>query len=95
MFCNIEHTMNTATEYTRLNITLPNDIAEYVRRNTSNISRYISEAISERVAREKRENALKAILSGPPSFTDIDDGAAYVRALREADKERDKRLGLL
>jgi hypothetical protein len=87
--------MNIATGYTRLNITLPKDITEYMRRNTKNISRYISEAVSARMEREKREDAMKAILSGPPTFTDIDDSAAYVRALREEDKERDKRLGLL
>jgi hypothetical protein len=87
--------MNTATEYIRLNITLPSDVAEYVRKNTANISKYIAEALNERIAREKRENAVKAILSGPPTFTDIKDSAAYVRALREEDKKRDERLGLL
>jgi hypothetical protein len=87
--------MNTATGYTRVNITLPTDIATYVRRNTANISKYISEAISERMARERREHALKTILSGSPTFTDITDSSAYVRALREEDKARDHRLGLL
>jgi len=87
--------MNTVTEYARLNITLPKDIAEYVRKNTSNISKYIADAIGERITREKRETALKEILSGPPTFTDIEDSTAYVRALREEDKQRDKRLGLL
>jgi hypothetical protein len=87
--------MNTATGYARLNITLPKNMAEYMRRNTKNISKYVSEAVSVRMEREKREDAMKAILSGPPTFTDIDDSAVYVRALREEDKERDKRLGLL
>jgi hypothetical protein len=87
--------MNTATGYIRLNITLPKDVADYVRQNTANISKYISEAISERMVRERREKAMKAILSGPPTFTDIDDSTNYVRALREEDKERDRRLGLL
>lgn len=95
VFCSINTTMNTATGYTRLNITLPKDIAEYVRENTTNISQYISEALRERVARECREEALQAILSGPPTFTHIDDSTAYVRSLREEDKARDKRLGLL
>ena len=87
--------MNTTTGYTRLNITLPKDVAEYVRSNTKNISKYISEAISERVAREERQRAIHDILSEPPSFTDIDDSAVYVRELRAVDKERDKRLGLI
>lgn len=87
--------MNTATNYARVNITLPKDIADYVRKNTENISKYIADALNERIAREKRENAVTAILSGPPSFTDIDDSTAYVRELREEDKKRDERLGLL
>lgn len=95
VFCSINTIMNTATGYARLNITLPRDIAEYVRQNTTNISQYISEALRERVARERRERAFQAILSGPPSFTHIDDSTAYVRSLREEDKARDKRLGLL
>ena len=87
--------MNTATRYARLNITLPKDVAEYVRSNAENMSKYIAEALHERIARERREKAVKAILAGPPSFTDIDDSTAYVRGLREEDKARDKRLGLL
>jgi post-segregation antitoxin (ccd killing protein) len=43
--------MNTATGYARLNITLPKDVAEYVRSNTANISKYIAEAVNERIAR--------------------------------------------
>lgn len=95
VFCSINTTMNTVTGYTRLNITLPKDIAEYMRQNTTNISQYISEALRERVARERREQALQEILSGPPTFTHIEDSTAYVRSLREEDKARDKRLGLL
>lgn len=94
-FCSISSIMNTATEYKRLNITLPKDIAEYVQKNTENISKYIADALNERIAREKREHAMKVILSGPPTFTDIGDSTAYVRALREEDKKRDERLGLL
>lgn len=86
--------MNTTTGYARLNITLPKDIADYVRKNTSNISKYISETISDRIARERREKAFKEILAGPPSFTDVEDSIEYVRILRAGDEERMKRLGL-
>lgn len=86
--------MNTATEYVRLNITLPKDIAEYVRHNTANISKYIADTIKERRAKERREKAFKEILAGPPSFTEIEDSAEYVRAVRAGDEERLKRLGL-
>lgn len=39
--------------------------------------------------KEEQERALQEILAGPPTFTDITDSVAYVRALREADKELD------
>ena len=50
--------MNTATGYTRVNLTISKDIIEYLKHNTENMSKYISEAVRERIAREKREKAL-------------------------------------
>jgi post-segregation antitoxin (ccd killing protein) len=87
--------MNTATGYTRVNLTIPKDIIEYLKRHTANMSRYISEAVRERIAREKREKALREILAAKPTFTDVRDGTTFVRELRSVDKKRDKRLGLL
>lgn len=87
--------MNTATGYTRINLTIPKDILSYLKHNSDNMSKYISEAVRERIAREKREKALKEILAAAPTFTDVKDGTTYVRELREVDKKRDKRLGLI
>jgi len=87
--------MNTAAGYTRVNLTIPKDIIEYLKRHTENMSSYISEAVRERIAREKREKALREILAAHPTFTDVKDGTAFVRELRSVDKKRDKRLGLL
>ena len=87
--------MNTATGYTRVNLTISKDIIEYLKHNTENMSKYISEAVRERIAREKREQALSEILTGKPTFTDVKDGTTYVRELRSIDKKRDKRLGLI
>jgi hypothetical protein len=92
--CNISNTMNTVTGYTRLNITVPKNIVEYVRQNTSDVNKYISEAISERIANERREKAFEEILAGPPSFTEVGDSAKYMRKLRMGDEERMKRLDL-
>ena len=86
--------MNTATGYTRVNLTISKDIFEYLKHNTENMSKYISEAVRERITRERREKALKEIFSAEPTFTDVKDGATYVRTLRLTDKKRDKRLGL-
>jgi post-segregation antitoxin (ccd killing protein) len=95
VFCSISTTMNTATGYARLNITLPKDVAEYVRKNTANISKYISETIRERMTRERRLRAMKALQQLPPAFPDIKDATTYVRELRAEDTKRDKRLGLV
>jgi len=87
--------MNTATGYTRVNLTIPKDIIAHLKRHTGNMSKYVSEAVRERIAREKREKALREILAAKPTFTHVKDGTSYVRELRAADKKRDSRLGLL
>lgn len=87
--------MNTVTGYTRINLTIPKDILSYIKHNTGNMSKYISETLRERIAQEKREKALREILDAKPTFTDVKDGAAYVRELRSVDTKRDKRLGFL
>ncbi len=79
--------MNTATGYTRVNLTISKDIFEYLKHNTENMSKYISEAVRERITRERREKALKEILSAEPTFTDVKDGTTYVRTLRLTDKK--------
>lgn len=87
--------MNTFIGYTRINITIPKDIIAYLKHNTENMSKYISEAIRERIAREKKEKALKEILDAKPTFEDVKDGTTYVHTLRSVDKKRDERLGLI
>ena len=87
--------MNTATSYTRINLTIPKEIVEHLKRHTENMSKYISEAVRARIARETREQALQEILAAKPTFTRVKDGTTYVRQLRAVDKKRDERLGLL
>ncbi len=69
--------MNTATGYTRVNLTIPKDIIAYLKRHTANMSSYISEAVRERIAREKREKALREILAAKATFTHVKDGTTY------------------
>ena len=59
------------------------------------MSKYISEAIAERIARERKETALKEILASQPTFEDVKDGTTYIHELRSIDKKRDERLGLI
>jgi post-segregation antitoxin (ccd killing protein) len=87
--------MHTATRYTRVNLTIPKDLIDYLKRHSDNMSRYISEAVRERIAREKREKALREILDAKPTFSDVPDGASFVRGVRSEDKKRDERLGLV
>jgi post-segregation antitoxin (ccd killing protein) len=87
--------MNTGSTYTRVNLTIPKDLIEYLRRHSENMSRYISEAIRERIAREQKERALREILATKPTFTHVSDGTTFVREARAADKKRDRRLGLV
>jgi post-segregation antitoxin (ccd killing protein) len=87
--------MNTATGYTRINLTIPKEIVEHLKRHTDNMSKYISEAVRDRIARDKREKALREILAAKLTFTKVKDGATYVRELRSVDKKRDARLSLL
>jgi hypothetical protein len=87
--------MHTATGYTRVNLTIPKDIIDYLKRHSDNMSRYISEAVRERITREKREQALREILDAKPTFTDVPDGTTFVREVRSEDTKRDERLGLL
>ncbi len=86
------HTNTTTFE--KITLSLPKPLVEYLRHNVTNMSRYVNEAVSERVAQEKREKAFKTIMDNAPSFPDITDSGAYVRKLRSADAERRKRLGL-
>lgn len=87
--------MNTATGYTRINLTIPKDIIAYLKRHTNNMSKYISEAVSERIARDRREKALREILAAKSTFEDVKDGTTYLHELRSVDKKRDKRLGFI
>ena len=63
--------MNTATRYTRVNLTIPKDIIKYLKRHTENMSNYISEAVRERIAREQREKALREILAAKATYTHV------------------------
>ena len=74
---------------------MPKEIVEHLKHHTENMSKYISEAVRERIARDKREKALREILAAKPTFTNVKDGTTFVRELRSDDKKRDKRLGLL
>lgn len=80
----------------RIDITVPKDVVSEVKKRTSKrgVSQFFTEAAKEKLAKEKREKALKEILAAPPAFTDIKDSVAWIRKSRRLDNKRMKRLGI-
>lgn len=81
---------------TRINISLSEDLLTMLRSYVParGLSRFLSEAANEKIDRIKREKAFNELLNAPPSFTNIRNGAAYVRASRRLDEKRARRLGI-
>lgn len=46
----------------RITIRLPDELGEEVKRRTDNVSAYVTEALSEKVRREKRDEARRRLL---------------------------------
>jgi transcriptional regulator NrdR family protein len=83
------------TQVVRINVTLPKKVwtaleQEIPKRRKSN---FIAAAIEDKLRKEKREKAFVELASLPPTFTDIDDSATFIREMRnEEDKERSQKL---
>ena len=87
--------MLSNVSFVRMNITVPRRLAVELEKETPERGKsgFISEAIEEKLIRERRENALKALAKLPPAFPEIKDAAAYVRKLRREDERiREKSL---
>lgn len=90
--------MNTMdNRVVRINVTVPKKLLSELEKTVPERGKsgFVSEAIAEKLVREKRVKALKELAKLPATFTDIKDGAEYVVLTREQeDKERSKSLGL-
>ena len=51
-------------------------------------SSFITEAIAEKLARDKRERALEELAALPPIFVDIADGATFIAEQRRTDERK-------
>ncbi len=92
---NIDSTQTkTQSSYIRINISVPKDIVDAVKNRTANVSKYISEATSEKIRRDEIVKAMEELRNSPPTFQDIEDPTAFIRELRAGDEERMKRLGV-
>ncbi len=72
----------------RINVTIPKQLVHEVEKAVAKRgkSSFITEAIAEKLEREKRERALEELAALPPTFTDIADGATYIAEQRRTDE---------
>jgi len=86
--------MNGASNYVRINISLPSDLVKELREKVPSrgISRFLSEAAREKIAEKERVKAFKELLEAPPAFTFLKGKNAAVNWVRKLRKEDEKRL---
>jgi len=86
--------MNGASNYVRINISLPSDLVKELREKVPSrgISRFLSEAAREKIAEKERVKAFKELLEAPPAFTFLKGKNAAVNWVRKSRKEDEKRL---
>lgn len=84
----------------KVSVTLPKELAGEIRSIVSKgeVSSFFTEALEHYLAYRKQKIALDKGFGawkseGHPDLTTPEDSAAYVRSIREADKERLERLG--
>ncbi len=75
----------------RVNITIPKALFSELKKEVParGKSGFVAEAIEEKLARSKREIALKELAKLPPTFAKVKNGAVYIEKVRsEEDEER-------
>src|SRR3989338_5908363 len=63
--------MNGASNYVRVNISLPRDLLKELKEKVPSrgISRFLSDAAKEKIEESEKEKAFKELLEAPPAFT--------------------------
>lgn len=87
--------MNTGV--VRINITVPKKLLSELEKEVPDRGKsgFVASAIEEKLARERKEKALKELSKLPATFTNIGDGAKYIASEREKeDKDRSRILGV-
>jgi hypothetical protein len=84
--------IRTSNEIIKVTFSISRYIIEDLRNNTDNMSRYVSEAVIEKLESEKREKAIQELLVYPSTFTDVEDSVEYINNLRSLDNKRLKEL---
>ncbi len=81
----------------RINVTIPKRLISELEKEVPKRKKsgFVSKAIEEKLARKKKERALRELANLPATFTNIKDGADYIASGRgKEDKERSMRLGV-
>lgn len=81
----------------RVTFTVPQNVVDDLDKEMTegNKSKFVTEALAEKIAHLKRVRALKRLAELPPAFPHIKDGAEYIKRMREEeDVERSARLGV-
>ena len=91
--------MNRRGKTEKISVTLPREVIEEIRAIVSQgeVSSFFTEALEHYLAYRKQKVALETGFGAwknknHPDLVTAEDSTAYVRALREADKERLARL---
>lgn len=79
---------------TRVNISLPEETFRTLKKVAPKrgVSRFLAEAVEEKIAREKRGKALKELLEAPPAFTFLKEGNTALKWVRKLRDENEKRM---
>lgn len=73
----------------RITVRLPDDVGEEVKQRTNNVSAYVTEALTEKLERERRRAARKELLrlAKEGGRSDADLHAINQRQRREGDRD--------
>lgn len=81
----------------RINVTIPKRLISELEKEIPERGKsgFVAKAIEEKLAKKKKEKALKELTKLPATFTNIGDGAKYIAGEREReDKKRSRYLGI-
>lgn len=88
--------MNGTSNYVRINVSLPRDLIRELKERVParGVSKFISEAATEKIESMTQEEAFEKLIAGPPAFPHIKNPVKWVKDLRKGDLKRLKRLGI-
>lgn len=92
--CVVEIYMNSASNYVRVNVSLPRDLLRELKEKVPfrGISSFLSDAAREKIAEKEKIVAFKELLDAPPAFTFLKGKNAVVNWVRKSRRKDENRL---